>query len=144
MAYPLTWGYCKCYDMGTPVTCNRRSPRAHKVLVSYAHMEILDARRTSPGKWQSTPARTPCTESTYRAVQHLKYQNPYQTHKTLGHYKEPAGTQSTQFTKLTEKSTQITMFLWTTALSREETHVVVLQCLLFSRSAVPIDLVTLQ
>jgi hypothetical protein len=63
------------------------------------------------------PVQDPLTER----VQHLEYLTPYQAHKTLGHYKEPAGTQSTQFTKLKDRSTQITKFLWTTALSREET-----------------------
>jgi hypothetical protein len=33
-------------------------------------------------------------------------------HKTLGHYKDPAGTQSEQFRQLKKKSDSITAFLW--------------------------------
>ena len=50
----------------------------------------------------------------------LEYVNPYSAHKTLGCYKEPAGTQVTQFKQLKEKSNSITSFLWSTSLSRGE------------------------
>ena len=50
----------------------------------------------------------------------LEYLNPYSAHKTLGCYKEPAGTQVTQFKKLKEKSDSITSFLWSTPLTRGE------------------------
>ena len=43
----------------------------------------------------------------------LQYLSSYEPHKTLGHYKEPAGTQKEQFRKLQEKSTELTKFLWT-------------------------------
>jgi hypothetical protein len=44
--------------------------------------------------------------------QALQFLSPYTAHKTLGHYKEPAGTQSGQYRKLWEKSDEITNFLW--------------------------------
>ena len=50
----------------------------------------------------------------------LEYLNPYSAHKTLGCYKEPAGTQVTQFKQLKEKSDSITSFLWSTPLARGE------------------------
>jgi hypothetical protein len=50
----------------------------------------------------------------------LEYINPYQAHKTLGHHKEPAGTQAMQFNKLNEKSDTNTEFLWSTPLTRSE------------------------
>ena len=53
--------------------------------------------------------------------QTLEYVSPHLAHKTLGHYKEPAGTQLTQFRQLSKKSELITSFLWSTPLSRAET-----------------------
>jgi hypothetical protein len=50
----------------------------------------------------------------------LEYLNPYKAHKTLGHYKEPAGLQVAQFTHLKEKSDSITEFLWSTPLTRAD------------------------
>ena len=46
--------------------------------------------------------------------------SPYQAHKTLGHYKDPAGTQGEQFRQLLRKSDDITKFLWTCPLTRLE------------------------
>ena len=48
----------------------------------------------------------PYTKATFE----LEYLNPYSTHKTLGHYKEPAGTLISQFKHLKEKSDSITDF----------------------------------
>jgi hypothetical protein len=53
-------------------------------------------------------------------VMTLEYLTPHSAHKTLGHFKEPAGTQITQFKELKKKSDFITEFLWSTPLSREE------------------------
>ena len=50
----------------------------------------------------------------------LEYLSPYTAHTTLGHFKEPAGIQATQFRKLKEKSDSNTEFLWSTPLSRNE------------------------
>jgi S-adenosylmethionine:tRNA-ribosyltransferase-isomerase (queuine synthetase) len=50
----------------------------------------------------------------------LQYLSPYEAHKTLGHYKEPAGIQVTQYRKLLEKSNELTSFLWSNHLTREE------------------------
>ena len=44
----------------------------------------------------------------------------YQAHKTLGHYKDPAGTQAEQFRQLQVKSNAITSFLWKVPLTRAE------------------------
>jgi hypothetical protein len=50
----------------------------------------------------------------------MEYLHPYAAHKTLGHYKEPAGIQVEQFAKLKEKSDRITEFLWKMPLQRNE------------------------
>ena len=54
----------------------------------------------------------------------------YQAHKTLGHYKEPAGTQSEQYKQLRQKSDDITAFLWTCPLSRLESWTYYYACYL--------------
>jgi hypothetical protein len=51
----------------------------------------------------------------------LEYLPPSVAHKTLGHYKEPTGTQRTQFQQLKSKSDKATEFLWTTHMTRQET-----------------------
>ena len=43
----------------------------------------------------------------------LQILSVYQSHKTLGHYKEPAGHQKEQFRQLKAKSDKTTAFLWT-------------------------------
>ena len=48
----------------------------------------------------------------------LEYLSPYAAHKTLGHYKEPAGLQQEQYKRLLEKSDTSTGFLWKTPLTR--------------------------
>ena len=50
----------------------------------------------------------------------MEYLPPQFAHKTLGHYKEPVGTQRTQYHRLQAKSNAITEFLWSTPLSRAE------------------------
>ena len=50
----------------------------------------------------------------------LPLMSVYESHKTLGHYKEPAGHQKTQFRQLQEKSNNTTAFLWSCPLSRSE------------------------
>ena len=50
----------------------------------------------------------------------LEYLAPGQAHKTLGHFKEPSGIQSTQYRQLLQKGDSITEFLWKTQLTREE------------------------
>ncbi len=50
----------------------------------------------------------------------LQYLSPYAAHKTLGHYKEPAGTQKEQYRQLQKKSDQSVEFMKTCALTREE------------------------
>jgi hypothetical protein len=50
----------------------------------------------------------------------LQYLSPYSAHKTLGHFKEPAGTQQRQFEKLLAKSNVATAFLDSCSLTRSE------------------------
>ena len=50
----------------------------------------------------------------------LQYLSPYTAHKTLGHFKEPAGTQRRQFTELLQKSNDATAFLDSCNLTRME------------------------
>ena len=51
-------------------------------------------------------------------------------HKTLGHYKDPAGTQSEQFRQLKKKSDSITAFLWESPLTRLEAWTFYFACFL--------------
>ena len=44
----------------------------------------------------------------------------YEAHKTLGHYKAPAGTSNEQYRQLKKKSDELTNFLWTCPLTRNE------------------------
>ena len=60
----------------------------------------------------------------------LEYLPPYTAHKTLGHYKDPAGTQKEQFRKLKTKSDDNTKFLWQTKLTREEAWTYYFACYL--------------
>ena len=64
----------------------------------------------------------------------LEYLNTYQAHKTLGHYKEPAGIQAEQFKQLKQKSDSITEFLWSCPLSRAEAWTYYTACYLPSVS----------
>jgi hypothetical protein len=50
----------------------------------------------------------PLTQDT----QVLNFLPPHTAHKTLGHFKEPAGTQQAQFHQLRQKSDQSTAFIW--------------------------------
>jgi Reverse transcriptase (RNA-dependent DNA polymerase) len=68
------------------------------------------------------PAELPLnvTDPLTKASHALEFLSPYTAHKTLGHYKEPAGTQSTQYRKLWAKSDDITEFLWKCTLAPVE------------------------
>lgn len=89
---------------------------------------------------QGTPVLTPSfpnetTQVTVRDTytkhrQPLKILSAYQAHKTLGHYKDPAGTQMEQFRQLKSKSDEITKFLWTCPLSRLEAWTFYFACYL--------------
>ena len=70
------------------------------------------------------------TDPYTNARQPLQYLSPYTAHKTLGYYKEPAGTQKVQFEKLLEKSDGITSFLWETPLTRIEAWTYYTSCYL--------------
>ncbi len=52
--------------------------------------------------------------------QDLDYLSPYAAHKTLGHYKDPAGTQREQYRQLKLKSDKSVEFLYQCALTPEE------------------------
>ncbi|KAI2506424.1 hypothetical protein MHU86_8050 [Fragilaria crotonensis] len=54
----------------------------------------------------------------------------YKAHKTLGHYKDPAGTQREQYRQLKKKSDAITAFMWETPLSRLEAWTFYFACYL--------------
>ena len=111
--------------MGTFVTLHVGSSQTHEVFVPHAHLE-----RNSRYKAHQCSETTTKDCVNFPFVTHLRNKcnisntwiRSYQAHKTLGHPKEPAGsTQFTQYTKLKAKSTQTTMFLWTTALSWDKT-----------------------
>ena len=79
-----------------------------------------------PSEYRSIQVTDPHTSIT----QTLEHLTPHSAHKTLGHYKEPAGTQITQFHQLKKKSDSITKFLWSTPLSREESWLYYQACYL--------------
>jgi hypothetical protein len=45
-------------------------------------------------------------------VYHLSSPSPYLAHKTFGHYKEPVGSQHSQYQQMRRKSNESTEFLW--------------------------------
>ena len=53
-------------------------------------------------------------------TKHLKVLSVYESHKTLGHHKEPMGNQKEQYRQLLRKSDDSTSFLWNCPLSRLE------------------------
>ena len=65
-----------------------------------------------------------------KTTQVLPNLSVYQAHKTLGHYKDPAGNQTEEFKQLQLKSNAITSFLWTVPLSRHETWTFYYACYL--------------
>ena len=64
----------------------------------------------------------------------LQYLSPYSAHKTLGHFKEPAGTQVKQLQELKLKSDTNTRFLQTCSLTRDEAWTYYYACYLPSVS----------
>ena len=60
------------------------------------------------------------TDPTTKAVHALTFLSPHTAHKTLGHYKEPAGTQMEQFRQLRAKSDKSTEFIWKCHLTPKE------------------------
>jgi ribonuclease HI len=72
---------------------------------------------TCPLEYQNLEVTDPLTARSHT----LLYLPPHTAHKTLGHYKEPAGTQVAQFRQLSQKSDDITRFLWTSPITRSET-----------------------
>ena len=63
-------------------------------------------------------------------VQQLSVLPAFVAHKTLGHYKDPAGTQREQYRQLKKKSDSITAFLWECPLSRLEAWTFYFTCYL--------------
>ena len=59
-------------------------------------------------------------DPTSRQEDILQYLSPYTAHKTLGHFKEPAGTQRRQFDVLRKQSNEATAFLDSSSLTRSE------------------------
>jgi exonuclease III len=68
----------------------------------------------------SNPLQVNVTDPHTKIHHQVQMLSPYAAHKTLGHYKEPAGTQNPQFQALKKKSDTITEFLWEHRLSRKE------------------------
>ncbi|KAI2512752.1 hypothetical protein MHU86_1540 [Fragilaria crotonensis] len=64
------------------------------------------------------------------AEHHLEFLSPFSAHKTLGHYKEPAGSQYTQYKKMREKSDESTAFLWKCQMTPLETWTYYYACYL--------------
>jgi hypothetical protein len=86
----LSWSFTK---KGDPVLVNTRQPMQHP-------LEVTD----------------PLTNAEHALI----FLSPYTAHKTLGHYKEPAGNQLEQFRQLHKKSDSSTEFLWKSHLTSKE------------------------
>lgn len=69
---------------------------------------------------QLIPNPVPVTDMHTQEAHHMHFLSPYEAHKTLGHYKEPAGTQHSQFLNLKRKSDTSTEFLWKCQLTHLE------------------------
>ena len=59
-------------------------------------------------------------DQTSKTDHKLKILSAYEAHKTLGHYKAPAGMEHEQFLQLKKKSDNLTQFLWNCPLTRQE------------------------
>ena len=64
------------------------------------------------------------------ASQRITLLSAYKAHKTLGHYKEPAGSQQEQFRQLKKLSDESTAFLWKCPLTRHEAWTYYFACYL--------------
>jgi hypothetical protein len=60
------------------------------------------------------------TDPLTKKVHSMTIPSPYKGHKRLGHYKEPAGSQLRQHTKLWKKSDESTDFIWKCHLTQRE------------------------
>jgi exonuclease III len=84
--------------------------------------------------WQFSTRGDPVLKSIHQTIQqpipvvdpntgiahNMQFLSPYEAHKTLGHYKEPAGSQQAQFRQLKKKSDSSTEFLWKCQMTHEE------------------------
>ena len=68
----------------------------------------------------STQSPVEVKDPIFRTTHTIKLLSPYQSHKTLRHHKDPAGTQRAQFRAVKAKSDELTTFLWKHLLSRKE------------------------
>jgi hypothetical protein len=73
----------------------------------------------------------------------LNILSPYQAHKTLGHFKEPAGVQKEQYSRLLQKSNECVAFLWKCPLSQKEAWTFYFACYLPSGYPLPASSLTL-
>ena len=69
---------------------------------------------------QATEQPIDVTDPLTKKAHSMTILSPYEAHKTLGHFKEPAGSQLTQYTKLRQKSDKSTDFIWKCHLTRRE------------------------
>jgi hypothetical protein len=78
------------------------------------------------------PTQAPLTVVDYLTKEDhaLQFLSPYSAHKTLGHYKEPAGNQKEQYRRLWAKSDSTTEFLWKCQLSPVEAWTFYFACFL--------------
>ena len=84
--------------------------------------------------FQSDSAQLNVWDPIANETQTLKLLSVYDAHKTLGHYKEPAGHQKEQFRQLQNKSNETTAFLWSCPLTRAEAWTFYFACYLTSIS----------
>jgi hypothetical protein len=79
---------------------------------------------------QTVQQPIPIIDPNTRHAQDMEFLSPYEAHKTLGHYKEPAGTQQEQYRRSKLKSDQSTEFLWNCQMTPEETWTYYYACYL--------------
>ena len=94
--------------------------------VSRCSCHVLQFKFTNQGAPSLVPSFNPdqvkiqVWDPNKKHTQTIQLMSVYQAHKTLGHYKEPAGQQKEQFRQLKTKSDDNLAFLWTCPLTRLE------------------------
>ncbi|KAI2495159.1 hypothetical protein MHU86_19344 [Fragilaria crotonensis] len=105
------------------------SPTTVKTLVAQAQANAQWAPVLVP-KHPAAEVNITVRERQDDAGTELRVLSAFTAHKTLGHYKDPAGTQREQYRQLKQKSDSITAFLWEVPLTRLEAWTYYFACYL--------------
>ena len=89
---------------------------------------------TIPDDLPDLVARDPISD-----IEHpLQQLSPYDSHKTLGHYKEPSGSQKEQATQLKKSSQEAVEFLWKYPTTRAEAWTFYTACFIPKAGELPL------